>query len=490
MKAAAVLVLLGACGFGVALFLFPVHSDAAFANYDGLWYGMNAERAGARCIVAHHMLFHVAVMAVLPPLRAFGVENPGGVACRIVAGLGAAALLLLVASRARNRLIVGAGFALMLLASRTFIVEAATGENVLPACALGLGALIVAARPSPSLGKVGAALTVALLFRQDNVLLVPAIVYALWSGLPPERRAPRILGTLVVSGAVVVVASILAWLVARAPGQTLLAYVYDIGSHDWSVPIAGPRMLAHADAFGIAAVGRHWSPDDHHLWIGGALLATTLAAAWLLRGDGSSSRFRIACALALAARLPFFIWFEPHNPEWHVMTWALVAACGADAAAGFPRTALRVRVLGGALLLALPVVFLVAHGPHTWLLRRHDMLDAVRALGDTTGADVFAEEHHVGAAFSVLGLPRTVLTGSRAENERFLFETLMARPRPMVFVIDRMVFDGMPYSLDHLSEYDHHLDLRDGTPDLRLERWKGRVYAFRYTPEGTTRPSK
>ena len=484
------LVLLAGCALVAALFLFPADSDGALANHDGIWYAMLAEHLGRRSIMAHHVLFHMAVVGLVDPLKALGIASPGSVACRIVAGAGAALVLLLVASRARARWVVGCGFALVLLSSRSFLVEAAVGENVLPACAAALATLIVATRPTPSPWKVGAAFAVALLFRQDNLLLLPAVFYALWSGLPRERRFRTITLTLVAGGAVAALGSVAAWRVARQPGQSLWTYLVDLGRHDWSLSIVGPRALAHTDAFGIAAVGRHWWPDDHHLWIPAALLAALGVAAWGLRGDAAPPRFWRACLLAIATRIPFFLWFEAHNPEWHVLTWVLVAACGSSAAAGSPRTSVPLRVMGTAILLALSVVILRSHGPHTWLLRDRTMTEAIHALGDLKGVEVFTDGHIVGTAFSRLRIPRTVLGNRRDANMAFLRGEVETRPRPMLFMIDRMVLDGMPYSLDHLNEYDHHLDSGLDTEDLRLERWRGRVYAFRFMPEVTTRQAK
>jgi hypothetical protein len=484
------LVLVALMALGAALFLFPADSDAAFANYDGLWYGLNAERAGARCIVAHHILFHVAVIALVQPVEALGVPFAGGVACRIVAGAGAAIVLVLVASRARGRFLVGFGFAILLFSCRSFLVEAGVGENVLPACAAALAALVIASRPSPSPLAVGTAFAAALLFRQDNVLLLPAVVYATWTGLAPEGRGRRIVGALSAAGAAAAALSVAAWAIARSPGQSFAAWLFDLGRQDWTVPVAGPRVLAHADAFGIAAVGRHWEPQDHHLWIGAALLAAVALAAWCLRGDAAPSRFLRACALACAARVPFFIWFEAHNPEWHVLTWVLLAACGSAAAAGRPRASVFARAAGALLLIALPIVVIASHGPHTWRLRERNVMGAVRSLGNLDGTEIFAEGHHVATGFSVLGKRRTVLEGSRDQNVAFLFDRIARHPQPTVFVIDRMVLDGMPHALDHLSEYDSHLDTRGDTDELKLVRWQGRVFAFQYVPRATTRQAK
>src|SRR5262245_46675930 len=90
--------LLAASALLVALFLFPFDSDAAFANHDGLWYAMKAERGASEFIVSHHILFHVLLYAVVKPLKLLGVASPGGSGVRLIAGIGAAVVLILVAT--------------------------------------------------------------------------------------------------------------------------------------------------------------------------------------------------------------------------------------------------------------------------------------------------------------------------------------------------------------------------------------------------------
>jgi hypothetical protein len=282
----------------------------------------------------------------------------------------------------------------------------------------------------------------------------------------------------------------LAWLQSGMPGQSFVDYVLDLGQRDWRVLNAGHPVLAHADSFGVAAVGRHWDPADHHLAIGALILGGFGLATFFLRGDARPSRFILACAIAIAARIPFFIWFEPHNPEWHVLNLVLIAAACASRTAAAPRSSAIERVLGTAILICMAVAFLAAHGKNTLRLRERNLISAVTALGDTSGVDVYVEGHRVGSAFSLLQRRRTVLETSRQANETFLFNEVAIRPRPMLFVIDRMVQDGSPDALAHLSEYDHHFDLRPDTEDLRFERWQGLVYAIRYTPHSTTRQSK
>ena len=185
-------VLLVAVTMTIAVALFPYDCDAAFAVHDGIWYAEAAERYAPGSIIPHHPLFHVLVLGVLAPLEAAGVPHPGHVAIRIVAGLGGAWLLLQIAALAGwKRFAVGAAFAVVLLCTRGFIIEMATGENVLPAAAAGLFALVLAARPGGSLFAAGAALTIAGLMRQDNAFVAPGVAWAIAASRPAGTRVRR-----------------------------------------------------------------------------------------------------------------------------------------------------------------------------------------------------------------------------------------------------------------------------------------------------------
>src|SRR5262249_5947309 len=151
--------------------------------------------------------------------------------------------------------------------TRFFLFEAGVGENVLPACAGALGVLIVATRPAPGLVHTGLALLLALLLRQDNILILPAMLYALWTGSPAGSRVRGLAVLLVATGAAALGCSALAWLHSGAKGESFLDYLLDLGRRDWRLAVAGQPVLAHLDSFGVAAVARHWEPADHQLWV-------------------------------------------------------------------------------------------------------------------------------------------------------------------------------------------------------------------------------
>src|SRR5690606_31915566 len=134
--------------FGACV-VFPLDSDAAFVVFDPIWYGLNAAEAPERSVVAHHLLFHVLVIPLTQGLRAAGFGMPGHLATRVLSGLGAAAILLLfVAMAGPRRRLAGMGVFLLLLSSGGILLEAFTGENILPACAAALGAIWLASRPA------------------------------------------------------------------------------------------------------------------------------------------------------------------------------------------------------------------------------------------------------------------------------------------------------------------------------------------------------
>jgi hypothetical protein len=102
------------------------------------------------------------------------------------------------------------------------------------------------------------------------------------------------------------------------------------------------------------------------------------------------------------------------------------------------------QALGTTILLVLPVVFLVTHGSHVAPPGRNMML-AVRALGvlARTSSRKGTTSPRPFPCSGSPDRPRWLPRG----GQRYLFGRVATRPRPMLFVIDRMVLDGMPYSL-------------------------------------------
>ena len=71
---------------------------------------------------------------------------------------------------------------------------------MLPAAAAALWALTVAARPASSLLLTAAATTLAILLRQDNILIVPGVAAGVALGAAPGNRAGGVVRVLVGAG--------------------------------------------------------------------------------------------------------------------------------------------------------------------------------------------------------------------------------------------------------------------------------------------------
>lgn len=491
-----VLVLLS---MAIALWLYPFDSDGAFAVHDALWYGIGAERFPAGSINPHHPLFHVLVLALVPPIRALGIEAPGHMAARVVAGVGAAWLLLQICALAgRRRILVGAAFAGVLLCSRGFIVEAAAGENVLPAAAAALFALISAARPDPNLWKVGAALTLAALLRQDNVFVAPAVAAAVAMAPPREGRWRRVALLAVGVSLAVGAAYVAAFAVAHGPDEDFRRWILRFGLKGaWSGPKTWSfaQVPVHASAFAVAMAGRQWPRDEIHSAMGLLYAGVLLLPAFLLRGSAPRLRLIVPFAIVLLGRTLFFSWYEADNFEWLMLPIALVLAFGAGFAHGEPATRPVARAAGAAILCGLAAWLLVAHGPWTWKLRERHLIQAVKLAANVDWNDwrFIAYGGRVATGLKLIGVP--VETGEARlghhvdiavadfgdTSPQVIIEQEVARhPMPTIAITDRFVNDGMPDDLRAPSAWA--IDTMD-LPGCEVIRFEGRAIAARWKPE-------
>jgi hypothetical protein len=467
----------------LAVWLYPVDSDAAFAVHDAIWYGEQAQSSPLQSISPHHPLFHVFVLGLLQPLRVLGVAGPGHVAIRIVAGIGASWLILQICGLAgRRRLLVGAAFAFVILCSRGFIVELASGENVLPAAAAALFALTTAAKPNPSLIAAGAALTFAALMRQDNVFIAPGVAAALALGLEKGRRLRGIAAVAIGVG----LATAAGYSAAGGGRSARVVLQVDRAVRQRrpldrasairafarrSAPVLG-RADAHRKARGGGEGccldrrrlrGRHRGPGIPAARIGGALAPR--------RGDAGSPRPATALLRVVRGR------------ELRMDGASGVAPRGVRVGS----RARRARDSAGvAILLALSAWLLFSHGIETWKLRERRLMLAIERVADVDRSKwrFLATESRVGAALHLMGIPYTDLGRHRMTLDDVVLELAREQKEqrvPSIVIVDRFVMDGMPFTRKD-GPKPWALDTIPNPPEWELVRWDGVTYAGKWTP--------
>jgi hypothetical protein len=490
---ALVLVLLAAAAGWVALALFPHDSNGALAVHDGAWYGMGAESDPLGWIMPHHPLFHALAAALVPPVRALGAPHPGHLAVRILSGLGAIWLLLQIVRLAGpGRALVGGTFALLVFCTRGFLVEAASGETVLPAAAAALFALRVAARPDPSPWGVGGALVFAVLLRLDNVLLLPGILVALASGLPKGARLSALAAVAAGAGLVTLLAYVAAWLIGNGASVPFDRWLLPSGFTPWmGAPGLTPHRLAlYATSIQIATAGQTAPFGAVQPGRGLAVAAVILAAGLLLRGTSPDRRILAPVLVTLAARALFHTWFEADNFEWLVFPVAALAGVSAGMARGSPATGPVARCAGLLLVGGLVAWMLGTHLRTTWSLRGRSFMSAVEeAVGpDRDRLRFLAQGETPSTALALLGVvryekilevslhPESTVDLVRAE--------IAARPVDTVVVLtDRLIVNGQPYFAHQRGALRLPYDEFQDTPFVRFIRREGLTCAVRIRPD-------
>lgn len=484
---------LAAATVGIALTLYAHDADGAFAIYDGAWYGHFAEYHPFHSILPHHPLFHAIALGLTELLRLAHVVHPGHVAIRLVAGIGGALVLLQIARLAGpERRWAGAAFAFVVFATRGFIAEAATGENLLPAIASALLLLECAAAPAPSLLRVGAALTLAACMRQDSLFLVPGMLIAFGPALPRGRRLAPVAKMLAVAGVATLAFYLLVFFfVSRVVGEDVWDYFTRFGrTARWNAPGAtlGQHVAFHYASAGLAIVGRLWEHALPHILVAAAWVGVVLVAMRLLRGNDGSRRYAAAVLVTIAIRTPFYAWFEPQNFEWQLLPMVLLAALGARLARGVPRTSPRARAAAIAALVLTGVLVLAVHAPNTWELRQRRFATAVEkavaAAGDGAYYIVIDKNAMIGVEMKLqehkqLDQPYGVTAdalGDLALAKRAELEKKGQGRRPIVVIGDRFIETGMPWDLLHAGEGFTAFDTPP-PPKVRIVKHEGKAFA-------------
>lgn len=268
-------------------------------------------------------------------------------------------------------MLIGAAFAGVVGLSRGFIVDTAVGENVVPAAAAGLFALTCAIAPAPRLVLPTAALVVALLFRQDNLLLVPGIAAAIASGAPPGRRVRNAALVVVLAGVATVALYGLVWfMVARH--HDFAGWLLGIGRAGAFAETTGPavsRLGIYVAGIATVLTGHLGPPEPLALVPAGVSVLVLAVATIALRGTSPRPRIWLVIVPTLVCRALFHAWFEANNFEWLILPVALLVAVGASIAHGDPRTPIQFRRVGVLMLVSLAAWSLFAHARSTWALR-------------------------------------------------------------------------------------------------------------------------
>ncbi len=466
-----------------SLLLYPWDSDASIIAHDPVYYAESGQSDPWGSVPAQHLLYHVLVNIVTGAGEVMGVEHPGHAAVRLVSGMGALALLLLICTIAGpGRRSLGALLCLPLLLTRTFVFEAAVGESVIPGAAAGLWMLRVSCQLRATTRLTVFAVVLACLMRQDNVLLVPVAMVCFALRASPGQGARRTFRVFGVAGAITAALYLIAWMVTE-PQAELLEYVIHVASEPWSADLPEPaqRILDHLAICGVAVVGQQWEwSTSYHLTVGLAFTVALLLAGALLRGEAGGRSLAMAIAAALIVRVFFFAWFEYANHEWWLLPLSLVTALTAALIRGRPRTSIPARRWGAALLLGLSAAVAVAHGRDTLALSQRTVCESrelATALAlERPNARFVAYGQRVHTALHIARQPHVTLDGQPSQVMERLRAMLNGSSAPLILVVDRFAWNGMPWqrrqASDPLSTY---LDAWQPERGERLLRRQGRV---------------
>lgn len=470
--------LLATAALALSLWLLPIDSDGAFAINDGFHYAAAAE-SGKTAIIARHPLFHLIVQWTTEALRALGAAHPGHVAVRIVSGVGAAWLVVVLTLLAgRQRWYAGWLCGCFALSCRFVLLDSAAGETLVIATAASLTAFALALRPAPSWPAVGLALLAALLFRQDNVLAVPGLALVLWPSTRPPRRLLRLASFFLVVGVVTLgLYSYLWWL--NGDGESFGHWIVAAAqSGQWGTGMTPERVFTHLDAMGDATVGAVWEWNDPRPWVGPTVLAAVLVGGLLMHGSQPAGRFIAAMLLTVAIRFFFHSWWAP-VPQFHVYNIGAVAAA-ASFAARDPSPALPFRARAGLLLIALSTAVTVfCHWPTTRLLRERRLMESVGYTGAVAPPEArfMARGTAAATALRFAGIESIQMPHDRPVIARMIAEELR-KGRPLIVFFDRFTLGNRPAALIRPGRYDDDLDKAAPSPGTRLVRIDGLVVAI------------
>ncbi|HMS16432.1 MAG TPA: hypothetical protein PKA37_06290 [Planctomycetota bacterium] len=485
-----------------AWFLFPPDSDAAFSLYDPVWYAKEAIHRPAQFVYSHHLLFHLLVLPAAHGLQALGMEAPGVYAIRLISGLAMGAMALLFLRTGASKGVV-ALFFLAIFLTRGWFLEGMLGENVLPACAAAVACFLLAHERPLKLLRLGLVLVLALLFRQDNIFILPGVLAVAATGIPSGRRL-RSLTTLAAVVGVTTLGlyglsfavlknwgnldqSFMGWMLHLGetswnPGQPEVApgsTTFDLGALLWSGRIEDFR--AHGSALAYAITGRQFAPFHHTAHLGIAFLwcFLLLLAGFLVSGQKPMKRLWFAIGSVIVLRIPFFARFEPSNPEWWLLPMTLLTMGILCGAAGVPRFDLSVR-RAGALLVTVVTLFVVfAHGRETISLRSRLLAEAALQASHAKSSEVraYGYQNRGVLALAQHGLKPQPLPADFTQATEYLAARLAKEPWPTIVLLDRSIQDGMPATVRDLRNLAD-AGARPNWPGMKILHQSSSVYVI------------
>lgn len=342
--------LFGAAAACVTTVLYAPDSGLALTP-DPWTYSWELEHDPASIMLrTNHLLFHAVAYLLYVVAECIGVGQPGVVAIRTLSfgSLGLACWLLFII--AGRRLLPALGCSLAIACSWGSVFSTLSGETVLVGAVAAMFVLFEVLRADFRPARFATILVLAMLVRQDNVLLVPAIAFAaLLRARETRRRLWEISYGLALAGIATIIVYVIVWLVASQTydvatqrwvprgavlDKGLIGYILGVGIVPWSP--GGGLTLEHLGQH-AASLGRCVFGDAHAsvAWLmavaGIAWIVLLLSASGTARSGNRYGRVALVVVMtAIATRSVFFAWFEAHNHEWHVVTVAF--ACVVSAA--------------------------------------------------------------------------------------------------------------------------------------------------------------
>jgi hypothetical protein len=323
----------------------------------------------------------------------------------------------------------------------------------------------------------------ALLLRQDNLLIVPGLALGLWPLLEPGKRTKALLSGLLASAAATLSGYAIFWRLATGGDRSFPDWLLRLSlDPQYSDTNLVPNLQWHVDGLGAAVVGRIWQPSEANLWVGPAFVAACLGAGLLLRGTARIRHLTAAVAAIVLVRGIFYTWFDYRNWEWSVLTLILVAWLGSRMAGGAAARPWWARAFGTTILAGAGVAVLSAHAALTVSLAKPRFMGAMRqAVEAGAGCRFIASGHSPDLGFDFLRIRHVLIHDGPDLVERVTRE-VQSRPEPAMVVMDRWIFNGEPCLMVNQGRIPIFLDWMESTPGLQILRWEGRAYAVRYDP--------
>lgn len=305
------------------LFTFDLHSDGMLLGNDAIPYARALAGAPHALWHANHLLFHL-LAALLA--NAYALLSGGEIgfaeawrAQKLLSAIGGALSAAFLFHFAAGLLGVGrAGLLTIAFALSTVMwMDSSVGESYTPAsapvAALLVGALacvpgLTRARPLGSFG-ITAWLLLAVLLRQDGVLVVPALMLM----LPRERWFPPV----ATGGVLALSLYLLAW-IASGMDTAFSAWLLGLASYDSFGKFLSPASLLsvlHVLVLGLNYAG--WGTPSLSFATWGLALAALVPSRRL---TPAVRRAALALLAYIGVRIVFFAWWWPLDLEFQTGT--------------------------------------------------------------------------------------------------------------------------------------------------------------------------